>query len=160
MKLLYGRGVLIDLGVHDPAEYGFDTFQLANIHSGSSITGISAEVTNTDEWFTEENDFVLSFTPDGDPRMGSGTGVGSISRDPWYDNPGADFYADMDSLFDQVTSQYGSRFKGMRWNHEHRPRQFAEGSPPQPPTTRGRGAARTSVPPTTLSTTATVKMSE
>ena len=94
MKLIHRRGVLVDLGVHDPAEYGFDTFQLANIHSGSSITGISAEVTEMDNHFTEENDFVLSFTPNGDPRMGSGSGVGSISRDPWYDNSGADFYSE------------------------------------------------------------------
>ena len=34
----------------------------------------------------------------------------------------------MDSLFDAVQTKYGSRFKGMRWNHEHRPRQFSEGS--------------------------------
>ena len=127
MKLLYGRGVLKDLGVHDPAEYGFDTFQLENLHSGTAFSKITSEVDDMDDWFTEENDFVLSFTPDGDNHMDGGPEVGDIERDPWYDNAGAAFYSDMESLFDQTASEYGSRFKGMRWNHEHKPRQFDGG---------------------------------
>ena len=130
MRLIYGRGVLMDLDVTDPTDYGFDTFQLANYNNDMPRSDISSEITNMDGYFTDGNDFILSYTPLHDLEMGNGggeEGIDSIQRDGWYDSPSSPFYADMDSLFDWVHSEYGSRFKGMRWNHEHRPRQFKEG---------------------------------
>jgi hypothetical protein len=81
-----------------------------------------------DGYFDDDLDFVLSFTPEDDPNMDGGSGVGWINRDPWYDSSRSPFYADMEQFFDSVVSEYGSRFKGMRWNHEHRPRDFREGT--------------------------------
>ncbi len=128
MKLIYGRGIFVDLNITDAGDYGFDTAQLKNLHSGTPVSKVRSEVTNMDNHFDPNLDFVLSFTPDGDPRMDGGSGVGWINRDSWYDNANSTFYEDMEDIFDSVTSEYGDRFKGIRWNHEHRPREFREGS--------------------------------
>ena len=130
MKLLYGRAVLIESGLNvpDPGDYNIDTFQLKNLHTGTNVSKVNDEVDSIDGFFTGDPDFILSFTPDNDPYMDSGSGIGYINRDPWYDNPGSPFYADLEDIFDAVKSEHGSRFKGMRWNHEIRPVSFREGT--------------------------------
>ncbi len=131
MKLIYGRGLLVDLDCTDPADYGFDTFQLKNMYSNSQLGDIVNALSPVDQHFDPEVDFVLSITLKGDYRCGSNSASGSrgsIDRDPWYDNPNHAFYNGWHALFEDAQERYGSRFKGIRWNHEYPPRLFKEGS--------------------------------
>ena len=131
MKLIYGRGLLVDLDCTDPAEYGFDTFQLKNMHSDDQLSSIQSALVPVDNFFDPDVDFVLSITLQGDPRCGSNSDSGataSIDRDPWYNNASSPFYSGWNLLFNAAITEYGSRFKGIRWNHEYRPHLFKEGS--------------------------------
>ena len=131
MKLIYGRGLLVDLDCTDPADYGFDTIQLKNMHSTDGLAAVQSTLVTVDNFFSPDPDFVLSINLFGDSRCGSTSDseeVGCIERDPWYDNPDHAFYSGWNTLFDLVDTAYSDRFKGVRWNHEYKPAHFKEGS--------------------------------
>ena len=131
MKLFYGRQLLKDLNITNPADYGFDTFQLENMFSNATLSDVQNSLQTVDEYFDTEVDFVLSMSLQGEPQCGSNSdsgATGSIGRDPWYNSNSGPFYSGWSSLFDLLDTFYGDRFKGLRWNHEYRPRLFKEGS--------------------------------
>ena len=131
MKLFYKRQLLTTLDITDASEYGFDTMQLKNMFSNSQVSDVEDDLVAPDRHFDPNMDFVLSMNLQGDPRCGPNSASGrrgSIDRDPWYDSSSSAFYTGWGSLFDVVNTRYGSRFKGLRWNHEYRPRLFKEGS--------------------------------
>lgn len=105
--------------------------QLRNMFSNSQLSDVSDNLRPPDDYFSPDMDFVLSMNLIGEPRCGSNSGRntrGSIDRDPWYDSPSNAFYNGWNALIEDTEDRYGSRFKGLRWNHEYRPRIFKEGS--------------------------------
>ena len=121
MKLLYGRAIMTTLSIRDALSYGFNTMQLENARSDDDFSDVEDDLNRADTYFNPDMDFVLSLDLQGDSRLGSNSGSGSrgsLDRDPWYDNAGSDFYAGWDAIFDSAQSGYGSRFKGLRWNHD------------------------------------------
>ncbi len=138
MKALYGRGILVDLEVRDASEYGFDTFQLNQIHSGTDIDDIiGEEVGNIDGWFNAGGPYnlILPIQFWGDPyacpnytsaSAASGQ-VNIIDREEWYDNTAHAFYTDLKIRIEEVEELVGCRLVGIRWNHEIAPNLFKEG---------------------------------
>lgn len=138
MKALYGRGILVDLEVHDASEYGFDTFQLAQIHSATDVDDkIDNEVDSIDEWFDVGGTYqlILPIQFWGDPHAcpnytsadaASGQ-VNIIDREEWYDNPCHAFYTNLKTRIEEVRELVGSRLVAVRWNHEIAPNLFKEG---------------------------------
>ncbi len=131
MRIIYGRGLLVDIGCADAGDFGFDTMQLENMYSDTPNSKIGQALQPPDDHFDPNLDFVLSLNLQGDSRCGSNSDSGargSVDRDPWYDNPNHAFYTGWRDLLNYAKSTYGSRFKGLRWNHEYQPRIFREGS--------------------------------
>ncbi len=147
MKLFYGRKLLTELGIRRPSEYGFDTFQIGPFFSGATQSKLLAQVGDVDEYFNQEDvDFVLAIgfeaagsnyhgnndilypDPPGHPGSEEVDGIGKIDRESWHDNPSHEFYTNFGTLFASAVNTYGTRFKGVRWNHEVQPWRFKLGS--------------------------------
>lgn len=150
MKLFYGRKVLVDLGIRNITEYGFDTFQIGPFYSGGTISKFNEimegvkenEDDGVDEFFVPNANFLIALGfsgrgghgtnehvyPNGHPGSNPINGIGSIERECWHDNPNHAFYTSFRTLFNAISEEYESRFKGVRWNHEIQPWRFKLGS--------------------------------
>ncbi len=147
MKLFYGRQLLVSCGIKRPSEYGFGTFQIGQFFSGATQSTLLTQVGDVDAFFNQETvNFVLAIgfhaagsnyhgnnnilypLPDGHPGPLEVDAIGTIDRESWHDNPNHEFYTNFSTLFASAVNTYGTRFKGVRWNHEIQPWRFKLGS--------------------------------
>ena len=143
MILSHRRRYLVDLEIKEANSYGFDTFQVAQIHSGSNLSVVTNDVAELDKHFvweeedepTRKYDLLLSIKFWGDPnacprhktaKEAAGK-VGVVDREGWYNNAGHAFYTGLKNRIQQMVDEYGDRVVGVRWNHEIPPYLFKTG---------------------------------
>ena len=137
IRIFHRWHLMEDLDITDPGEYGFDTLQIGQYNTATSMDKIRAEIGRIDDQFTEGDDpgIILSFQFWGDggdpiaiPNYNPvASQVGIIQRDSWYNNPDAPFYNQFKSFLQAAVTGHGSRIKGVRWNHEIGAERFKPG---------------------------------